>query len=95
MNVYSAYVNDPQLEVCHLEIEAACATSVCNLPRRPGQMVTVQKLIEKNNRDIALFRGYVSRLTGLRGTRQAIGDFRHRITMAEKSNAILRANLAI
>jgi hypothetical protein len=54
-------------------------------------MVTIQTLIMKNDRDIALFQSYCRRLTGQAGTRQAIGDLERRITMAERSNAILRA----
>jgi hypothetical protein len=56
-------------------------------------MVTIKDLIAKNDRDIALFRGYIVRLTGQRGTRRAIGDLEHRITMAERSNAVLRAKI--
>jgi len=56
-------------------------------------MVTIQNLIAKNDREIALFRRYIVRLTGQQGTRQAIGDLERRVTMAERSNAILRAEL--
>jgi len=56
-------------------------------------MVTIQKLIEKNDRDIALFRSYIARLTGQQGTRQAIGGLEHRITAAEQSNSLLRTKL--
>jgi hypothetical protein len=54
-------------------------------------MVTKQDLIGKNDRDIALFREYVAKLTGKLGTRLYIGDLERRIAMAERSNAILRA----
>ena len=54
-------------------------------------MVTIDDLIHRNDRDIALFREYVARLTGKPGVRQYIGDLERRIALAEKSNAILRA----
>lgn len=54
-------------------------------------MVTIQTLLAKNERDIALFRQFIVRLSGQQGTRQAIGDLKRRISMARQSNAILRA----
>jgi hypothetical protein len=54
-------------------------------------MVPIEDLIRKNNRDIALSRRYIARLTGKPGTRKLIGDLKRRIAAAEKSNAALRA----
>jgi len=53
----------------------------------------VQKsdLIRKNDRDIALFKEYVAKLSGKPGTRAYKGDLERRIVLAERSNAILRA----
>lgn len=53
-------------------------------------MLTVQDLIEKNERDIALFRKYLDALTPRQGPPQFVGDLKRRIAEAEKSNAILR-----
>ncbi len=57
-------------------------------------MVKIETLIAKNDRDIALFQSYIVRLALQHGARQAIGNLERRIGMAEKSNAILRAELA-
>lgn len=54
-------------------------------------MVPIQDLVRKNNRDIALFRGYITKLTGKPGNRKLIGDLKRRIAAAEESNATLRA----
>jgi hypothetical protein len=54
-------------------------------------MITVTDLIQKNDRDIALFREYIAKLTGKPGTRGYIGDLERRIAAAERSNAILRS----
>ena len=54
-------------------------------------MVTLQDLIAKNERDIALFRGYIASLTGKPNVRQYIGDLKCRIAEAERSNVILYA----
>lgn len=56
-------------------------------------MVTIQKLIAKNDRDIERFRSYIARLSGQQGTRQAVGDFERIVAAAERSNAILRSQL--
>jgi hypothetical protein len=54
-------------------------------------MVPIQDLIRKNNRDIALFRRYIAKLTGKPGNRKLISDLKRRIAVAEESNATLRA----
>jgi hypothetical protein len=54
-------------------------------------MLTIQDLIDKNERDIALSRKYLDVLTARRGPRQFVGDLKRRIAEAEKSNAILLA----
>jgi hypothetical protein len=54
-------------------------------------MITVQDLIRKNDRDIALFREYIAKLKGKPGTRPYIGDLERRIASTERSKAILRA----
>jgi hypothetical protein len=54
-------------------------------------MVTVQRLIEKNDRDIALFQKYIATLMRAPGTGPQIGDLKRRIAMAERSNEILRS----
>jgi hypothetical protein len=54
-------------------------------------MPTIRDLIEKNERDIALFRDYIAVLTAKQGPRQYIGDLRRRIADAQRSNTILRA----
>ena len=54
-------------------------------------MVTVQDLIAKNERDIALFLGYIGSLAGKPGTRQYVGDLKRRVAAAERSNTVLRA----
>jgi hypothetical protein len=56
-------------------------------------MLTIQDLIDKNKRDIAIFRKYLEVLIARNGPRQFIGDLRRRIAGAEKSNAILRSAL--
>jgi hypothetical protein len=53
-------------------------------------MATILDLIAKNDRDIALFRGYAEKLRDKPGTRQHVGDLEGRIRAAERSNAILR-----
>jgi hypothetical protein len=55
-------------------------------------MVTIQDLIRKNDRDLALFREYLAVLVARRGPPQYIGDLRRRIGEAQRSNAILRAH---
>jgi hypothetical protein len=52
-------------------------------------MLTIQDLINKNERDIAIFRKYLDVLTA--GPPQFVGDLKRRIAETEKSNAILRA----
>jgi hypothetical protein len=52
--------------------------------------VNIPDLIAENDRDISLFRGYVSKLAGKPGTRAYIGDLERRIVAAERSNAVLR-----
>ena len=54
-------------------------------------MVMIQNLIEKNDRDIALFRKYIAALMRSTGTASYIGDLKRRIAMAERSNEILRS----
>jgi hypothetical protein len=54
-------------------------------------MVPIRELIRQNDRDITLFRKYIAKLTGKRGTQQHIGDLKRRIAAAEESNAILKA----
>jgi hypothetical protein len=54
-------------------------------------MDMIRAQIVKNDRDIALFRDYIERLTGQQGTRTAIGCLKHWIKVAEQSNAALRA----
>ncbi|MFZ1961896.1 MAG: hypothetical protein WAU78_00235 [Roseiarcus sp.] len=54
--------------------------------------MTIQKLIARNNRDIALFREYIEKLTGKPTGRAYIGDLEQRIAAAERSNLILRAS---
>jgi hypothetical protein len=55
-------------------------------------MLTVQDLIEKNERDITLFCKYLDVLTARQGPPQFVGDLKRRIAEAEKSNAILRTD---
>ena len=54
-------------------------------------MITIRDLIAKNERDIVLFSGYITSLTGKPDTRRYIGDLKRRIAAAEQSNTILRA----
>jgi hypothetical protein len=54
-------------------------------------MVTIQYLIRKHERDLALFREHLAVLTTRRGPPQFIGDLRRRIAAAQRSIAILLA----
>jgi hypothetical protein len=54
-------------------------------------MLTIQDLIDKNERDTARFRKYLDVLTARQGPPQFVSDLKRRIAEAEKSNAILRA----
>ena len=53
--------------------------------------VTIQDLMEPHEQAIALYSRYIAKLTGLPGTGQAIGNFRHIIAAAQRSIAILRS----
>ncbi len=53
--------------------------------------MTVNRLIERNERDLQRLRKNVSVLKGRQGTQQFIGEFERLIREILKCNAILRA----
>jgi hypothetical protein len=61
------------------------------LPHAGEFNVTVNRLIEHNERDIQRLRNNVSVLKGRPGTEQFIGEFERQIVEILKCNTILRA----
>lgn len=54
-------------------------------------MVTIQKLIQRQEIDLAGFQQSIASLSGKPGTRQLIGDLERRSAMAKRAIAMLRA----
>ena len=52
--------------------------------------MSIENLIEKNERDISLFREYIAKLTDHPSARRYIGDLQRRIGDSTRANAILR-----